>query len=97
MGALRCSLTGRVEVNAGMIVENLVAQMLRASGINPYFHVEFDSHNGVCTMEIDFLVEKTKLQRRHNILPIEVKSAGEYATKSLDVVALIGKLHEPLY
>ena len=77
-------LTGRVEVNAGMIVENLVAQMLRASGIQPYFHVEFDSRTGACTMEVDFLVEKANLQRRHNISPIEVKSAGEYATKSLD-------------
>ena len=35
-------------------------------------------------MEVDFLVEKANLQRRHNISPIEVKSAGEYATRSLD-------------
>ena len=84
MGVPQCSLTGRVEVNAGMLVENLIAQMLRASGINPYFHVEFDPRTGVCTMEVDFLVEKQNLQRRHNISPIEVKSAGEYATKSLD-------------
>ena len=77
-------LTGRVEVNTGMIVENLVAQMLRAGGVQPYFHVEFDPRTGVCTMEVDFLVEKANLQRRHNISPIEVKSAGEYATKSLD-------------
>ena len=77
-------LTGRLEVNAGMIVENLVAQMLRASGIQPYFHVEFDATTGACQMEVDFLVEKASLQRRHNISPIEVKSAGEYATKSLD-------------
>ena len=80
-------LTGRLEVNAGMIVENLVAQMLRASGIQPYFHVEFDSSTGVCTMEVDFLVEKANLRRRHNISPIEVKSAGEYSTKSLDKFA----------
>ena len=77
-------LTGRLEFNAGMIVENLVAQMLRASGIQPYFHVEFDTRTGACVMEVDFLVEKARLQRRHNISPIEVKSAGEYATKSLD-------------
>lgn len=80
-------LIGRLEVNAGMIVENLVAQMLRASGIQPYFHVEFDSSTGVCTMEVDFLVEKANLRRRHNISPIEVKSAGEYSTKSLDKFA----------
>lgn len=80
-------LTGRVEVNLGVIVENLVAQMLRASGTQPYFHVEFDPRTGACTMEIDFLVEKVNLQRRHNIMPIEVKSAGDYTTKSLDKFA----------
>ena len=35
-------------------------------------------------MEIDFLVAKSNLTRRHNISPIEVKSAGTYQTKSLD-------------
>ena len=77
-------LTGRLEVNTGMIMENLVAQMLRAAGLTPYFHVEFDRETGKCVQEIDFLIGKNSLQRRHNILPIEVKSAGEYKTKSLD-------------
>jgi hypothetical protein len=35
-------------------------------------------------MEIDFLVAKSVLQRRHNISAIEVKGTGEYETKSLD-------------
>ena len=35
-------------------------------------------------MEVDFLVAKSNLQRRHNIIPIEVKSAKAYTTKSLD-------------
>ena len=35
-------------------------------------------------MEIDFLVSKSNLQRRHNVVPIEVKGTGEYETKSLD-------------
>ncbi len=77
-------LTGRLSVNAGMIYENLVAQMLRASGQQPYFHVEYDTESGKPTMEVDFLVAKSNLQRRHNIVPIEVKSANAYTTKSLD-------------
>ena len=77
-------LTGRLEVNTGMITENLVAQMLRAANLAPYFHVEFDRASGKCVQEIDFLLEKDVLQRRHNILPVEVKSAGEYEAKSLD-------------
>ena len=35
-------------------------------------------------MEIDFLVAKSILQRRHNISPVEVKGTGEYETRSLD-------------
>ena len=77
-------LTGRLSVNAGMIYENLVAQMLRAAGQRPYFHVEYDAENGKTTMEVDFLVAKSNLQRLHNIVPIEVKSASAYTTKSLD-------------
>ena len=77
-------LTGRLSVNAGMIYENLVAQMLRAAGQQPYFHVEYDAESGKPTMEVDFLVAKSNLQRRHNIVPIEVKSANAYTTKSLD-------------
>ena len=38
-------------------------------------------------MEVDFLVAKSNLQRRHNIIPIEVKSANAYTTKSLDKYA----------
>ena len=77
-------LTGRLSVNAGMIYENLVAQMLRAAGQQPYFHIEYDAESGKPTMEVDFLVAKSNLQRRHNIVPIEVKSASAYTTKSLD-------------
>ncbi len=82
-------LTGRLEVNAGMLVENVVAQMLRAAGMKPYFHVEYDRATGKPTMEIDFLIAASTLQRRHNISPIEVKSSTGYTTKSLD--KFIGK------
>jgi len=77
-------LTGRIERNLGMLWENVVAQMLRAAGHRLFFHVNADGQRGENRMEIDFLVSKANLQRRHNVVPIEVKGTGEYATKSLD-------------
>jgi len=76
-------LTGRLEVNAGMLYETLVAQMLRATGHQLYFYISHSSAEADERMEIDFLVARADLQRRHNIQPIEVKSTGEYETKSL--------------
>lgn len=76
-------LTGRLEVNAGMFYENVVAQMLRASGNKLYFYANSSRTDKDSRMEIDFLVAKSVLQRRHNISPIEVKGAGVYETKSL--------------
>ena len=77
-------LTGRLEVNAGMFYENLVAQMLRAAGNGLYFYANHDRYDKSNRMEIDFLVAKSVLQRRHNISAIEVKGTGDYETRSLD-------------
>jgi hypothetical protein len=35
-------------------------------------------------MEIEFLLSKTKISARHNIYPVEVKSANDYTTASMD-------------
>ena len=35
-------------------------------------------------MEIDFVVSKSRLSRRHNILPIEIKGGTNITHKSLD-------------
>lgn len=77
-------LTGRIERNLGMLWETVVAQMLRAAGHKLFFHVNSDGQVCENRMEIDFLITKSDLRRRHNIVPIEVKGSGEYATKSLD-------------
>jgi len=82
-------LTGRLEVNAGMLYETLVAQMLRASGHQLYFYVSSGRTDASERMEIDFLVARQDLKRRHNVQPIEVKGTGEYETKSL--TKFIGK------
>ena len=58
--------------------------MLRAAGHQLFFYMNNDAVNAANRMEIDFLIAKATLQRRHNIAPIEVKGTGAYATKSLD-------------
>ena len=80
-------ISGKVEMNAGMLYENLVAQMLRAAGHPLYFYTTSAAGDRAERMEIDFLLAKSQLQRRHNIMPVEVKSSGEYATRSLDKFA----------
>ena len=77
-------LTGRLQGNFGMLWETIVAQMLRAAGHQLFFYSNNDVTDSANRMEIDFLIAKETLQRRHNIAPIEVKGTGEYTTKSLD-------------
>lgn len=77
-------LSDRIEINAGMLVENVVAQMLRAAGHELYFYSRYSREDAQQNMEIDFLIDKPGLTRRHNISPIEVKSSREYSTTSLD-------------
>jgi hypothetical protein len=72
----------KLEVNAGMLVENMVAQMLRASGHKLYFYSR-NSKDTEERMEIDFLIAKSKITTRHNISPIEVKSSSNYTIASL--------------
>ena len=73
----------KLEINKGMLVENLVAQMLRTSGHELYFFSSYSKENSEDTMEIDFLVRKPTISSRHNISPIEVKSSKNYALSSL--------------
>ena len=69
-------------INQGMILENMVAQMLRASGHGLYFHeylyqpVENEKEK---KYEVDFITVKKK-----KICPIEVKSSNYKSHKSFD-------------
>ena len=76
-------LFGKLEANVGMLVENIVAQMLVASGHNLYFFSK-SSEKKEERMEIDFLLLKSKVTSRHNIIPIEVKSGKNYTLSSLN-------------
>lgn len=73
---------GKLSINEGILAENIVAQMLRASGHNLYFHEYFykpEGTNEEKKYEIDFLTVSKK-----KICPIEVKSSGYSSHKSFD-------------
>ena len=76
-------LFDKLEVNKGMITENIVAQMLAASGHKLYFYSNSSREDAKERMEIDFLIAKSKINNRHNISPIEVKSGKNYTLSSL--------------
>ena len=76
-------LFDKLEFNEGMIIENMVAQMLVAAGHKLYFYSNSSREDSSSRMEIDFLIAKSKISSRHNISPIEVKSNKNYTVSSL--------------
>ena len=77
-------ILGKLELNSGMLVENLVAQMLRAKRHPLYYYSSVSRENASENMEIDFLVRKPIATNRHNICAIEVKSTQRYTLSSLN-------------
>ena len=75
----RAILYDRLNINEGMIMENIVAQMLRKHRERLYFYSRSDSHKRENHMEIDFLITEGK-----KISPIEVKSGNYRSHSSLD-------------
>ena len=71
-------LSDKLEANLGYIYENLVAQMLTASG-NKLFYYTF-AKDSKHSYEIDFL-----LSRGNKVCPIEVKTSSYKSHTSLDV------------
>lgn len=69
-------LFDRLNINEGMLMENVVAQMLRLHRERLYFYSRCDSQNRENHMEIDFVISEGK-----KIAPIEVKS-GDYRSHS---------------
>lgn len=72
-------LFDKLNVNEGMLMENVVSQMLRASGHRLFFYSRNDSNGHTSRMEIDFLIRNGR-----KISPIEVKSAAYRKHSSLD-------------
>lgn len=77
-------LLDKLEVNMGMVMENVVSQMLTSSGHKLFFYANADRDDSDNRMEIDFLIAKSKISSRHNISPIEVKSGKNYTLSSLN-------------
>lgn len=75
----RAILFDKLDINEGMIMENIVAQMLRFNGHRLYFYSRCDNEHRENHMEIDFLIAEGK-----KIAPIEVKSGNYCSHSSLD-------------
>ena len=71
-------LNDKLSTNLGYVYENVIAQMLRATGKNLFYHT-IPYAEGKKYYEIDFVIPD-----KHKISPIEVKSSGYKAHKSLD-------------
>lgn len=71
-------MSDKLDTNLGYVYENMVAQMLTATG-NRLFYYTFPTETGKHNYEIDFL-----LSRGNKICPIEVKSSGYKRHTSLD-------------
>lgn len=71
-------LNDKLSTNLGYVYENMIAQMLRASGKQLYYHT-IPINDGKKYYEIDFLIADT-----HKVSPIEVKSSGYKTHASLD-------------
>ncbi len=72
-------LNDKLSTNLGYVYENVIAQMLRATGKQLFYHT-IPTPDGKKYYEIDFLIAD-----EHKVSPIEVKSSGYKSHTSLDV------------
>ncbi len=86
-------LSDKLEADLGYIYENVVAQMLRAAGHSLYYYTFPTDKERKKYYEVDFL---TAIDNKVN--PIEVKSSGYKAHKSLDVFCekYSSRIHQPI-
>ena len=75
-------LFNKLNINEGMLMENIVAQMLRTNGYSLFFYSRYDKNNSINNMELDFIIKDKKNLKK--ISPIEVKSASYRKHSSLD-------------
>jgi predicted AAA+ superfamily ATPase len=70
-------LSDKLSANLGYVYENMIAQMLRATGKQLYYHTMPTENKKY--YEVDFLIADG-----HKVAPIEVKSSGYKTHASLD-------------
>ncbi|MDR2698342.1 MAG: AAA family ATPase [Candidatus Methanoplasma sp.] len=80
----RSVLLDKLNINEGMLMENVAAQMLRARGHRLFFYSRSNNADRANDIEIDFLIK-----RSNKICPVEVKSSSYVRHSSLD--KFIGK------
>lgn len=105
-------LMRKLGINEGMLTENIVAQMLKATNHKLFFYSRNDTNDRAKRLEVDFLI-----QRDNKISPVEVKSSAytthssldkfkkmfgkhignEYILYTKDVLLKDGIIHLPLY
>ena len=76
-------LYDRLNLNEGMLYENMIAQMLSANGHKLYFYTHYSEEKHRNDIEIDFIITN-RSRLKEKIYPIEVKSSKRYSTVSLD-------------
>ncbi len=76
-------IVGKLNINEGMLYENVIAQMLVANGHKLYFYTHYSEEKHRNDIEIDFIISN-KSKMKYKIFPIEVKSGKNYTTKSMD-------------
>ena len=75
----RAILFDKLDINEGMLMENIVAQMFRLRRPRLYFYSRSDNRHRENNMKIDFLIAEGK-----KIAPVEVKSSSYRYHSSLD-------------
>lgn len=76
-------ILNKLDFNNGMILENMVAQILKSTGHNLNFFSKY-AREAASRMEIDFVINKRDITNKHNITAIEVKSGKRYTYNSLN-------------
>lgn len=72
-------LLDKLNVNEGMLMENIVSQMLKSSKHNLFFYSRNDNNTHKNRIKINFLIQKDR-----KISPVEVKSSSYRNHSSLD-------------
>ena len=75
-------MDGKLSLNQGMLYENLIAQMITASGRKLFFYTRYNDKKHRNDIEIDFIISNES-KTKFKITPIEVKSSQNYTTTSL--------------
>lgn len=75
-------MDGKLSLNQGMLYENVISQIITASGRKLYFYTRYSEKKHRNDIEIDFIISNES-KTMFKISPIEIKSSKNYTTSSL--------------